>query len=258
MAQTAPTELSPASTGMQSPSSGGAEAAEMAPTRCLSPSVTPRRQEHKCGPRGSDALNQFADENSSVTLSRSLLHEVKLNASAQNKVLLIYTQQAMALFVCDREAELRGTLAKVCYTVLRRIRLRTVANWGWRLLQLKDPGSEDCQLERSQGLRGDQSLGCCFLHLRDSLLRQVPASFYGTAPSWWFVPTPAGSMQWKLWLKGCQKNMTRILFPSLQPWFIDCHWFDSRETLGFLAQIQLAEHSLKSIDPLLKHILFRG
>ncbi|KAI4827835.1 hypothetical protein KUCAC02_031201, partial [Chaenocephalus aceratus] len=41
MDQTAPTELSPASTGMQSPSSGGAEAAEMAPTRCLSPSVTP-------------------------------------------------------------------------------------------------------------------------------------------------------------------------------------------------------------------------
>ncbi|XP_033940074.1 protein CFAP20DC isoform X2 [Pseudochaenichthys georgianus] len=94
MDQTAPTELTPASTGMQSPSSGGAEAAEMAPTRCLSPSVTPRRQEHKCGPRGSDALNQFADENSSVTLSRSLLHEVKLNASAQNKVISLKEEGA--------------------------------------------------------------------------------------------------------------------------------------------------------------------
>ncbi|XP_034074987.1 uncharacterized protein C3orf67 homolog isoform X3 [Gymnodraco acuticeps] len=94
MDQTAPTELSPASTGMQSPSSGGAEAAEMAPTRCLSPSVTPRRQEHKCGPRGSDTLNQFADENSSVTLSRSLLHEVKLNASTQNKVISLKEEGA--------------------------------------------------------------------------------------------------------------------------------------------------------------------
>ncbi|KAK5912571.1 hypothetical protein CesoFtcFv8_002430 [Champsocephalus esox] len=94
MDQTAPTELSPASTGMQSPSSGGAEAAEMAPTRCLSPRVTPRRQEHKCGPRGSDALNRFADENSSVTLSRSLLHEVKLNASTQNKVISLKEEGA--------------------------------------------------------------------------------------------------------------------------------------------------------------------
>ncbi|KAJ4927103.1 hypothetical protein JOQ06_014840, partial [Pogonophryne albipinna] len=94
MDQTAPTELSPASTGMQFPSSGGVEAAEMAPTRCLSPSVTPRRQEHKCGPRGSDTLNQFADENSSVTLSRSLLHEVKLNASTQNKVIRLKEEGA--------------------------------------------------------------------------------------------------------------------------------------------------------------------
>ncbi|XP_010780762.1 protein CFAP20DC isoform X3 [Notothenia coriiceps] len=94
MDQTAPTELSPASTGMQSPSSGGSEAAEMAPTRCLSPSVTPRRQEHKCGPRGSDTLNQFVDENSSVTLSRSLLHEVKLNASTQNKVISLKEEGA--------------------------------------------------------------------------------------------------------------------------------------------------------------------
>ncbi|KAF3856242.1 hypothetical protein F7725_016965, partial [Dissostichus mawsoni] len=94
MDQTAPTELSPASTGMQSPSSGGAEAAEMAPTRCLSPSVTPRRQQHKCGPRGSDTLNPFVDENGSVRLSRSLLHEVKLNASSQNKVISLKEEGA--------------------------------------------------------------------------------------------------------------------------------------------------------------------
>ncbi|XP_033995219.1 uncharacterized protein C3orf67 homolog [Trematomus bernacchii] len=101
MDQTAPTELSPASTGMQSPSSGGAEAAEMAPTRCLSPSVTPRRQERKCGPRGSDTLNQFVDENSSVTLSRSLLHEVKLNASTQNKVINLKEEGANTLHPND-------------------------------------------------------------------------------------------------------------------------------------------------------------
>ncbi|KAK5872549.1 hypothetical protein PBY51_013236 [Eleginops maclovinus] len=85
LVQTAPTELSLASTGMQSPSSGGAEAAEIAPSRCLSPSVTPRRQEHKCGPRGSEILNQFVDVNSSVTLSRRLLHEVRLDDSTQHK-----------------------------------------------------------------------------------------------------------------------------------------------------------------------------
>ncbi|KAL3058731.1 hypothetical protein OYC64_010807 [Pagothenia borchgrevinki] len=101
MDQTAPTELSPASTVMQSPSSGGAEAAEMAPTRCLSPSVTPRRQERKCGPRGSDTLNQFVDENSSVTLSRSLLHEVKLNASTQNKVISLKEEGANTLHPND-------------------------------------------------------------------------------------------------------------------------------------------------------------
>lgn len=99
----------------------------------------------------------------------------------------------------------------------------------------KDLGSEDSQLERSQGLKGNLSLGCYFLHLHNSLLRHIPASFINAAPDCRFVPTPAGSMQWGLWLKACQRNMTTRLFPSLQPWLIDFHWFNTRATPGFLA-----------------------
>lgn len=104
-----------------------------------------------------------------------------------------------------------------------------------RCFSWKDPGSEESQLERSQGLKGDLSLGCCFLHLHNSLLRHIPASFINAAPDCRIVPTPAGSMQWRLWLKGCQRNMTRSLFPSPQPWFIDCHWFNTRATPSLLA-----------------------
>ncbi|XP_029287819.1 protein CFAP20DC isoform X2 [Cottoperca gobio] len=85
MERTTPTGLSPATTSMQSSSSGRAKAAEIAPTRCLSPSVTPSRQENKCVPCGSEIVNQVVDEKSSVSLSRRLLQEVKLNDSTQHK-----------------------------------------------------------------------------------------------------------------------------------------------------------------------------
>lgn len=90
MEKTSPQELSPAATNIdtQSPSSGRAELAGMVPTHCLSPSATPSRQEHKCGPCESEEVNQVLDGNSSVTLSRRLLQEFKLDDSPQRKVLL--------------------------------------------------------------------------------------------------------------------------------------------------------------------------
>lgn len=110
----------------------------------------------------------------------------------------------------------------------------------------KDPPSDDSRCERSQGLKGNVSLGCYFLHLYSSLQRHIPTSLISTSPDCWFLPIPAGSMQWRLWLKGCQRNMTRSLFPSLQPRFIDCHRFDTRATTGFPAcchsQIRIVLH----------------
>ncbi|XP_040014582.1 uncharacterized protein C3orf67 homolog isoform X1 [Xiphias gladius] len=87
MEKTSPQELSPAATNIdtQSPSSGRAELAGMVPTHCLSPSATPSRQEHKCGPCESEEVNQVLDGNSSVTLSRRLLQEFKLDDSPQRK-----------------------------------------------------------------------------------------------------------------------------------------------------------------------------
>ncbi|XP_071350741.1 protein CFAP20DC isoform X3 [Trachinotus anak] len=87
MDQTSPKEFSPATTNThtQFPSSGRAELVGMVPTRCLSPSVTMSRQENKCGPRGSEVVNQVVDGNSSVTISRRFLHEVKLAESLQHK-----------------------------------------------------------------------------------------------------------------------------------------------------------------------------
>ncbi|XP_049894174.1 uncharacterized protein C3orf67 homolog isoform X1 [Epinephelus moara] len=84
MEHTAPKELSPSTAGMQS-LSGRAEPAGIAPTRCLSPSATPSRQEHKCGPRGSEVVNQAVNQNSSVSLSRRLLQEVKIDDSTRHK-----------------------------------------------------------------------------------------------------------------------------------------------------------------------------
>ncbi|XP_038552902.1 uncharacterized protein C3orf67 homolog isoform X2 [Micropterus salmoides] len=85
MDQTTPKELSPAATSMQSPSSGIAETAGIVPTRCLSPSATPSRLDHKCGPRGSEVVNQVVKGNISVSLSRRLLQQVQLDDSTQHK-----------------------------------------------------------------------------------------------------------------------------------------------------------------------------
>lgn len=101
--QITPKELNPATTGMPSPSSARAEPAGIAPTRCLSPSATPSRQEVKCATCGSEVVNQVVDENSSVPLSRRLQQEVKLDDSTQHKVLLVSTaaliQRAAALYI---------------------------------------------------------------------------------------------------------------------------------------------------------------
>uniref|UniRef100_A0A4W6D7G3 CFAP20 domain containing n=1 Tax=Lates calcarifer TaxID=8187 RepID=A0A4W6D7G3_LATCA len=85
--QTSPKDLSPATTDIQTqfPSSGRAELAGMAPTRCLSPSAPPSRQERKCGSRGSEVVNQVLGGKSSVTLSRRLLQEVTLDDFPQHK-----------------------------------------------------------------------------------------------------------------------------------------------------------------------------
>ncbi|XP_070759257.1 protein CFAP20DC [Enoplosus armatus] len=80
MDQTTPKELSPATTNRQALCSERAETAEIVPTRCLSPS----RQE-QCGPHGSEVLNQVVNGKSSVSLSRRLLQEVKLDDSTQHK-----------------------------------------------------------------------------------------------------------------------------------------------------------------------------
>lgn len=89
--QLAPQHLSPAATSLQSPSIGRAEPAGIVPTRCLSPNSTPSRHEHKCGPGGSGVVDKIVYGNSSVSLSRRLLQEVKLDDFRQHKVLLIST-----------------------------------------------------------------------------------------------------------------------------------------------------------------------
>ncbi|XP_037643270.1 uncharacterized protein C3orf67 homolog isoform X1 [Sebastes umbrosus] len=95
------TVLRPATTGMQPPSSGRAEPAGIAPTRCLSPSATPGRQELKCCPRGSEVVNQVVGENSSVSLSRRLLQEVKLDDSPQQKVIVLKEKEDNSLTPLD-------------------------------------------------------------------------------------------------------------------------------------------------------------
>uniref|UniRef100_A0A3Q3SKR7 Uncharacterized protein n=1 Tax=Mastacembelus armatus TaxID=205130 RepID=A0A3Q3SKR7_9TELE len=57
-------------TNMHSPSGDRTEPAGLVPTRCLSPTATPNRQEHKCCPRGSEAV---LDGNSSVQITRQYL-----------------------------------------------------------------------------------------------------------------------------------------------------------------------------------------
>ncbi|XP_051271717.1 uncharacterized protein C3orf67 homolog isoform X1 [Dicentrarchus labrax] len=81
--QTTPEE--PATTALQSPSSGRTEPAGIVPTRCLSPSATPSRQKHNCDSHRSGIVNQVVAGNSSVSLSRRLLQEVKLDDLTQHK-----------------------------------------------------------------------------------------------------------------------------------------------------------------------------
>lgn len=86
----APQHVSLAATSLQSPSSGRAEPAGIAPTRCLSPNSTPNRHEHKCGPRGSEVVDKTVEGRSSVSLMRRLLQEVKLDDFTQHKVLFMH------------------------------------------------------------------------------------------------------------------------------------------------------------------------
>ena len=89
--RTAAEQFSPSTSSMLFSSSGRAEPAGITPTRCLSPSATPSRQGHKCGPCGPEVVSQVVNRNSSVSLSRRLLQEVKLDNSTQHKVPLIST-----------------------------------------------------------------------------------------------------------------------------------------------------------------------
>ncbi|XP_034442229.1 uncharacterized protein C3orf67 homolog isoform X1 [Hippoglossus hippoglossus] len=91
MDHTFPKVLRPATSDIhiQSPSNGGAEPAAMSPTRRLSPSVTTSRQEHKCGPRASEGVNQLQNGNNRVTISRSFLQEVKMDDSPLDKVIIL-------------------------------------------------------------------------------------------------------------------------------------------------------------------------
>ncbi|KAL6112038.1 cfap20dc [Pungitius sinensis] len=85
--QTPPKELSPPTAGLQSSSSVRAEAGGIAPTRCLSPGATPGRQEVEPASRRSEVLSQVVDVNSSVSLSRRLLQEVKVDDLTQHKLI---------------------------------------------------------------------------------------------------------------------------------------------------------------------------
>ncbi|XP_060897683.1 uncharacterized protein C3orf67 homolog [Labrus mixtus] len=70
-------ELSPPAASKHSASRERAQPAGIVPTRCLSPSATPSRQEQKCDPWGSEVVSQVLVGSSSVSLSRRLLQEVK-------------------------------------------------------------------------------------------------------------------------------------------------------------------------------------
>lgn len=85
MKQASPEELSPPNTSLHTLSSGRTEPAGMVPTRCLSPD----RQEHKFGLRGSEDVNRLLNLKSSVSLCRRFLQEVKLDDSQQHKVELL-------------------------------------------------------------------------------------------------------------------------------------------------------------------------
>ncbi|XP_034550105.1 uncharacterized protein C3orf67 homolog isoform X2 [Notolabrus celidotus] len=85
MDRTTQRELRPTAASTQPALRGRAEPAGIVPTRCLSPSTTPSRQEQKCHPQGSEVVSQVLVDNSSVSLSRRLLQEVKVEDSTRPK-----------------------------------------------------------------------------------------------------------------------------------------------------------------------------
>ncbi|XP_067359790.1 uncharacterized protein C3orf67 homolog isoform X3 [Channa argus] len=82
MHQTSRNELSAATINMLSASHERGEPARMGPTRCLSPAATPSRQ---CGLHGTEIVTQVLKVKDSVSLSRRLLQEVKMDNFPQNK-----------------------------------------------------------------------------------------------------------------------------------------------------------------------------
>ncbi|XP_053171503.1 uncharacterized protein C3orf67 homolog [Scomber japonicus] len=112
MDQMSPKELSPVTTNMhyQLPSSRTAEPAGMVPKRCLSPSD--RRQDHKCGPLGPEVVSQVLDGTSSVSLSRRLLQEIKLDNSQhkmkEDKTLKPVDSSACALRLVSSSVQMHG------------------------------------------------------------------------------------------------------------------------------------------------------
>ncbi|XP_062419763.1 uncharacterized protein C3orf67 homolog isoform X2 [Pungitius pungitius] len=99
--QTPPKEPSPPTAGLQSSSSVRAEAGGIAPTRCLSPGATPGRQEVEPASRRSEVLSQAVDVNSSVSLSRRLLQEVKADDLTQHKLIALKAEGSDALKPVD-------------------------------------------------------------------------------------------------------------------------------------------------------------
>ncbi|KAF3689938.1 putative protein C3orf67 -like protein [Channa argus] len=82
MHQTSRNELSAATINMLSASHERGEPARMGPTRCLSPAATPSRQ---CGLHGTEIVTQVLKVKDSVSLSRRLLQEVKMDNFPQHK-----------------------------------------------------------------------------------------------------------------------------------------------------------------------------
>lgn len=85
----APRPLGSANTSVQSPSSGKAERSAIVPTRCLSPNSTPSRHEQMCCRGRVGPGDHSGNENSSVSLARRFLQEVKSEDFLQHKVLVI-------------------------------------------------------------------------------------------------------------------------------------------------------------------------
>nr|XP_020453597.1 uncharacterized protein C3orf67 homolog [Monopterus albus] len=83
--QTLPEDSGQDTTDVQSLANERTQQAGMVPTRCLSPSATSSKQEHQCAPHRSNSVNQDLVGNGSVSLSRRLLQEVRLDDFPQHK-----------------------------------------------------------------------------------------------------------------------------------------------------------------------------